>query len=161
MKARERGRAPSVRQLRVGEEIRHCLAAVLNRGDLRDPDLRGVSITVSEVRLSPDLRNATAYVMPLGGERTTLWIADCISYLRENGLGSMNATDEAAANWDREINTMANQTLYPLTNSWYVGANIPGKPRQFLAHLRGSQYFDRLNEVAQKGYEGFVFKDSA
>lgn len=69
MKARERGRAPSVRQLRVGEEIRHCLAAVLNRGDLRDPDLRGVSITVSEVRLSPDLRNATAYVMPLGGER--------------------------------------------------------------------------------------------
>ena len=69
MKARERSRAPSVRQLRVGEEIRHCLSAVLSRGDLRDPDLRGVSITVSEVRLSPDLRNATAFVMPLGGER--------------------------------------------------------------------------------------------
>ncbi len=69
MKARERSRAPSVRQLRVGEEIRHCLAAVLNRGDLRDPDLRGVSVTVSEVRVSPDLRNATAFVMPLGGER--------------------------------------------------------------------------------------------
>lgn len=69
MKSRERSRAPSVRQLRVGEEIRHCLSAVLSRGDLRDPDLRGVSITVSEVRLSPDLRNATAYVMPLGGER--------------------------------------------------------------------------------------------
>ncbi len=69
MKARERSRAPSVRQLRVGEEIRHCLAAVLSRGDLRDPDLRGVSVTVSEVRVSPDLRNATAFVMPLGGER--------------------------------------------------------------------------------------------
>jgi len=69
MKARERSRAPSVRQLRVGEEIRHCLAAVLSRGELRDPDLRGVSVTVSEVRVSPDLRNATAFVMPLGGER--------------------------------------------------------------------------------------------
>lgn len=61
-----RGRTPSVRQLRVGEEIRHCLSAILNRGDLHDPDLRDVSITVSEVRVSPDLRNATVFVMPLG-----------------------------------------------------------------------------------------------
>ena len=66
--AMDRGRAPSVRQLRVGEEIRHCLSAILNRGDLHDPDLRDVSITVSEVRVSPDLRNATVFVMPLGGD---------------------------------------------------------------------------------------------
>lgn len=65
---RRRSKAPSKRQLRVGEEIRHALAAILTRGEFRDPDLQDVSITVTEVRVSPDLRNATAYVMPLGGE---------------------------------------------------------------------------------------------
>jgi len=100
------------------------------------------------------------FTMPLGGERTTLWIAECISFMREKGLGSMVATDEAAARWDKDINDSANQTLYPRTNSWYVGANIPGKPRQFLAYLRGSQYFEDLSQVATEGYKGFQFKDS-
>jgi ribosome-binding factor A len=58
---------PSQRQLRVGEEIRHALARVLLEGDLRDPVLQEVSITITEVRVSPDLSNATAFVMPLGG----------------------------------------------------------------------------------------------
>jgi ribosome-binding factor A len=65
----ERAAGPSQRQLRVGEEIRHVLVEVLARGQLRDPDLQGVSITVAEVRMSPDLKHATAYVMPLGGEK--------------------------------------------------------------------------------------------
>ncbi len=60
-------RAASQRQLRVGEAIRHLLAQLLRPGELRDPALRDANITVTEVRLSPDLRNATAYVMPLGG----------------------------------------------------------------------------------------------
>ncbi|MEQ8965801.1 MAG: 30S ribosome-binding factor RbfA [Azospirillaceae bacterium] len=60
-------RAPSHRQLRVGEALRHALAGVIQRGELRDPDLAGVSITVTEVRVSPDLKQATAFVMPLGG----------------------------------------------------------------------------------------------
>jgi len=71
MKAVAKSRPPTLRQLRVGEEIRHCLADVLARGDLRDPALRGRVITVSEVRVSPDLRNATVFVMPLGGEEVT------------------------------------------------------------------------------------------
>jgi len=66
-KAGRRGRAPSQRQLRVGEEVRHVLAGVFQRGELHDPELDGVSITVSEVSVSPDLRNATVFVMPLGG----------------------------------------------------------------------------------------------
>ncbi|NBC32757.1 MAG: 30S ribosome-binding factor RbfA [Alphaproteobacteria bacterium] len=61
-------RAPSQRQLRVGEEIRHSLSAILMRGDLRDPVLKDASITVTEVRISPDMRNATAFILPLGGE---------------------------------------------------------------------------------------------
>lgn len=62
-----RSRSPSVRQLRIGEDLRHRLAAVLNRGALRDPALRGRSFTVTEVRVSPDLRNATVFIVPLGG----------------------------------------------------------------------------------------------
>ena len=60
-------RSASQRQLRVAEEIRHALAVILERGELRDPGLSGARVTVTEVRLSPDLRNATAFVMPLGG----------------------------------------------------------------------------------------------
>lgn len=62
---------PSQRQLRVGEELRHVLAELLARGELRDPALQGATITVTEVRMSPDLRNATAFVMPLGGAHAT------------------------------------------------------------------------------------------
>jgi ribosome-binding factor A len=62
-----KNREPSQRQLRVGEELRHALAEVLQRGELRDPALAEVTVTVTEVRVSPDLKNATAYVMPLGG----------------------------------------------------------------------------------------------
>ncbi len=63
----ERGPGPTQRQLRVGETIRRALADVLMRGDLHEPDLDGVTITVGEVRCSPDLKVATAYVLPLGG----------------------------------------------------------------------------------------------
>ena len=61
------GQQRSQRQLRVGEELRHALARVLARGELRDPQLADVSLTVTEVRVSPDLKNATAFVVPLGG----------------------------------------------------------------------------------------------
>lgn len=68
IRGRTSGGAPSQRQLRVGELIRRTLAEILQRGETGDPELDAVSITVSEVRVSPDLRHATAYVMPLGGE---------------------------------------------------------------------------------------------
>jgi ribosome-binding factor A len=62
------GPGPSQRQLRVGELIRRTLSELLMRGDIHDPDLNRMSVTVGEVRTSPDLKIATAYVMPLGGE---------------------------------------------------------------------------------------------
>lgn len=67
---RSRSKPPTKRQLRVGEELRHALSRVLARGELHDPVLHDVPITVSEIRVSPDLKNATAYVVPLGGEAT-------------------------------------------------------------------------------------------
>ncbi|WP_163265112.1 30S ribosome-binding factor RbfA [Chelativorans alearense] len=60
--------APSQRQLRVGEQARHALAEILQRGDVRDPEVEGAVISVAEVRMSPDLKIATAFVSPLGVE---------------------------------------------------------------------------------------------
>ena len=64
---RGRAGAPGQRQLRVGEEIRHALVRILARGELRDPALAAANITVTEVRVSPDLKHATAFVTPFGG----------------------------------------------------------------------------------------------
>jgi ribosome-binding factor A len=65
----------SQRQLRIGEELRHSLTRILRDGECRDPVLENASITVTEVRISPDLRNATAFVMPLAGTRATEVVA--------------------------------------------------------------------------------------
>ena len=73
----ERGVAsgPSQRQLRVGEELRHALVEILRDNHARDPDLRDANVTVTEVKVSPDLTNATAFVMPLGGQKTDVTVA--------------------------------------------------------------------------------------
>jgi ribosome-binding factor A len=68
-------RGSSQRQLRVGELIRHALAEILQRGEVHDPDLEGMVVTVPEVRMSPDLRLATAFVIPLGGKGADTLVA--------------------------------------------------------------------------------------
>lgn len=78
--SRKKAKAPSQRQLRVGEELRHILAEIIARGDLRDPALAGKSITVSEVRPSPDMRHATVYVMPLGGVGDVAEIVEALNH---------------------------------------------------------------------------------
>jgi ribosome-binding factor A len=77
--SRSKGRIPSQRQLRVGEELRHVLAEILAHGELRDPALQNLSITVSEVRASPDMRHATAFVMSLGGAGNPVEIVDALN----------------------------------------------------------------------------------
>ena len=80
-----RGSAPSQRQLRVGEELRHVVAAIIARGNIRDPELENQSITVTEVRVSPDLRNATVMIVPLGGadiDRVVVALQRAAPYLR-------------------------------------------------------------------------------
>mgnify|MGYP003643978374 CR=1 FL=1 len=69
-KSQHKGAGPSLRLLRVAENVRHAISAILARGDVQDPDLGHVSVTVSEVRLSSDMRHATIFVMPLGGDKT-------------------------------------------------------------------------------------------
>ena len=77
--------AASQRRLRVGEEVRHALAKILREDECRDPALEKVSVTVTEVRMSPDLRNATAFVMPLAGTNTAEVLAGlkrCATFLK-------------------------------------------------------------------------------
>jgi ribosome-binding factor A len=74
------GSGPSQRQLRVGEVLRRALSEILARAEVHDPDLDGASITVGEVRASPDLKQATAYVLPLGGGHR----AEVLAALRRN-----------------------------------------------------------------------------
>ena len=60
------------------------------------------------------------------------WIGNCLDYLRDNGIVSIEATPEAEDAWVRHVNDVADQTLYPTCNSWYLGANVPGKARVFM-----------------------------
>ena len=85
MNARRSGNAPSQRQLRVGEELRHTLIRIFGEAHWRDPDLAGVSITLTEVRIGPDLRNATAFVLPFAGGDAVALVAAlnrAVPYLR-------------------------------------------------------------------------------
>lgn len=98
------------------------------------------------------------FTIPLNTELTVDWIADCIKHMADNNLGSVDCSADAAENWGREIDEMADRTLYRETESWYTGANIPGKPKQFLCHVNGTRYFDQLQAAAENEYEGFIFE---
>jgi cyclohexanone monooxygenase len=85
------------------------------------------------------------------------WIADCVAYMRAQGFEAMEASREAEDKWVAHVNEVAYTTLYPQANSWYMGANIPGKPRIFMPYIGGvGPYRQICNEVAAKGYEGFA-----
>ncbi len=89
------------------------------------------------------------------------WIRDCLEYLREHQVASIEATDEAADAWVRHVNGVADQTLYPRCNSWYLGANIPGKTRVFMPLIGFPPYAEKCAAVAASGYEGFALARSA
>jgi cyclohexanone monooxygenase len=84
------------------------------------------------------------------------WIMDCIDYLRANGRATIEAKIDAEDRWVEHVNEKADETLYPLANSWYVGANVPGKPRVFMPYVGGFANYDKIcANVAANGYEGF------
>ncbi len=89
------------------------------------------------------------------------WIADCIVDLRRRGVQRIEATVDAEGAWVRHVNELADATLYPVANSWYVGANIPGKPRVFMPYVGGcGPYRRECDQVAAEGYRGFVLGSS-
>jgi cation diffusion facilitator CzcD-associated flavoprotein CzcO len=95
--------------------------------------------------------------MPVAIEQHVDWITDCIDYMRQHSVETIEATAEAADQWVERVNQAADATLLPqAASSWYLGANVPGKPRVFMPYAGGmARYRDICNEVAAKGYEGF------
>ena len=91
-------------------------------------------------------------------EQHVNWIGDCIDYLRGARLDTIEPTDEAEQEWIGHVNEVAEGTMYttPSCNSWYLGANIPGKPRLFMPYVGGyPRYKARCDEAAANDYEGF------
>src|SRR3981189_357560 len=85
------------------------------------------------------------------------WIADCIVYMRGRNLDAMEAEKQAEDSWVAHVNEVAHTTLYPQANSWYMGANIPGKPQIFMPYIGGVGVYRQIcNNVAAKGYKGFA-----
>jgi cyclohexanone monooxygenase len=89
-------------------------------------------------------------------EQHVEWISDALVRLRDRGLTTFEATDEAAQVWVEHVNTIASFTLYPSCNSWYLGANVPGKPRVFMPCPGFPPYVERCDAVAANDYEGFA-----
>jgi cyclohexanone monooxygenase len=95
--------------------------------------------------------------MILAIEQHTDWIADCLAHLRTHGYTRIETERQAQDSWVQHVNDVADSTLYPLANSWYVGANIPGKPRVFMPYVGGfAGYKKKCDAVAAGAYEGFM-----
>jgi len=97
--------------------------------------------------------------MAVGIEQHIEWIADCIVHMQERNASLIEPTKPAEDQWVVHVNEEANKTLFPKANSWYVGANIPGKPRVFLCYTGGiGRYRVKCEEVVAGGYTGFDFQ---
>jgi cyclohexanone monooxygenase len=95
--------------------------------------------------------------MPVSIEQHVEWIGDCLAWLRERGDAAIEATGQAADAWTEHVQQAVSVTLLPKSASWYMGANIPGKPRLFLPYIGGvGNYRDRCAAVAADGYQGFA-----
>jgi cation diffusion facilitator CzcD-associated flavoprotein CzcO len=96
--------------------------------------------------------------MPVAIEQHVEWITDCIAYLRKHGLTRIEPKEEAVESWVAQVNAAANATVLPQAkHSWYLGANIPGKPRVFMPYAGGmAKYRDICAEVAARSYAGFI-----
>jgi cation diffusion facilitator CzcD-associated flavoprotein CzcO len=96
--------------------------------------------------------------MPVAIEQHVEWITNCIDYMRNRGLDRIEARPEAVDNWVAEVNELAHRTLLPQAkHSWYLGANIPGKPRVFMPYAGGLvRYREVCDTVAARDYEGFA-----
>ena len=84
------------------------------------------------------------------------WITDCVTYLREHGHTTIEAELQAQENWVQYVNVVAGFTLFPTCNSWYLGANVPGKPRVFMPLPGFATYAEQCDQVAAGGYAGFA-----
>ena len=89
-------------------------------------------------------------------EQHVEWISDCLQYMSQQGYDRIQASAEAEAEWVQHVNRVADETLYTSCNSWYLGANIPGKPRVFMPLVGFPPYAEKCRQVVEQGYQGFI-----
>jgi cation diffusion facilitator CzcD-associated flavoprotein CzcO len=96
--------------------------------------------------------------MPVAIEQHVEWITDCIAHMRAKGLATLEPREDAVENWVAQVNAAADATLLPqASSSWYLGANVPGKPRVFMPYAGGmARYRAICDDIAAKGYQGFA-----
>ncbi len=100
--------------------------------------------------------------MVLSIEQHVEWIADCLVKLRKDGAEAIEALPDAQDGWIEHVNEAADATLFPQGNSWYIGANVPGKPRVFMPYTGGVRaYREKCEEVVGNSYEGFDIRGGA
>jgi cation diffusion facilitator CzcD-associated flavoprotein CzcO len=100
--------------------------------------------------------------MPIAIEQHVEWISDCIAYMRDHNVSAVEATEAAQTRWVDHVRAVAESTLFPLANSWYMGANIEGKQRVFMPYVGGlGRYRERCDAIAANGYEGLTLSSSA
>jgi len=88
------------------------------------------------------------------------WIMDCLDAMQQRQATTIEATDTATLDWVKTGNAIAAGTLFPTCNSWYLGANVPGKPRIFMPYVGGfPSYVEICEQVKREGYQGFVFSN--
>ena len=97
--------------------------------------------------------------MPMAIEQHVEWIRDCIQFIIENNYNTIEPSEEKSKKWGEEVNTVANKTLLPtVKHSWYLGANIPGKPRVFMPYAGGLPKYAKIcEEIKQENYNSFIF----
>ena len=98
--------------------------------------------------------------MITGVEHHAEYIVELLLWLRDKGAGAVDAQPDAEAKWVATVNDRSEMTLYPRCNSWYLGANVPGKPRVFMPYIGFPDYETKLNEIQAAGYEGFAIQPS-
>ncbi len=101
--------------------------------------------------------------MPVAIEQHTQWITACIAHMRSHGFSRIETSEVEAEKWVAHVNEAANATLLPMANSsWYLGANVPGKPRVFMPYAGGMAHYARLcDEIALDDYRGFTLSHAA
>jgi hypothetical protein len=89
-------------------------------------------------------------------------IVDCIVYTDKHGFARVEADESAQVAWAHEVASMAEKTLYTKADSWYIGANVPGKARVFLMYIGGlDRYVERVDRIVADGYSGFNFSKTS
>jgi hypothetical protein len=97
--------------------------------------------------------------MPTSIEQHIEWVADCVEYMLRNGLETIEPERDAEDAWVDHVREVVERTLLTRANSWYIGANVPGKPRVFTPYVGGvGAYRKKCDEVAANGYAGFALR---